>query len=294
MKILLTGGSGFLGKILKQELEKNNLVITLGRGDSNQIRCDLSKEIPNIPPVDMIVHAAGKAHVIPKTQAQKKEFFEVNLDGTIHLLKGITALPKTLVFISSVAVYGLEEGLNISEDAPLLGETPYAKSKIDAEDLVRRWGLEKDVNVLILRLPLVVGPNPPGNLGAMIKAIRAGFYRRMGDGLAKKSMVMAEDIARSLPDWLNKSGNYNLTDGVHPSMAELDSKLAEKLGKKVKKMPLWPLRILAKIGDRIPGFPLNSYRLAKLSHSLTFSDQKAQAELGWTPRSVLENFNPAT
>jgi nucleoside-diphosphate-sugar epimerase len=265
----------------------------LGQGKSNQISCDLAKAIPEIPAVDLVIHSAGKAHVIPKTEAQKKEFFEVNLQGTAHLLEGISSIPKCFVLISTVAVYGLEEGLEIDENSPLLGETPYAKSKIEAEKLVLDWEKKHQVNVLILRLPLIVGPNPPGNLGAMIQAIRKGFYRRMGDGLARKSMVLAEDIAKALPGWVEKSGTFNLTDGIHPRMAELDQMLAEKLGKRVKIMPLWPLRILAKIGDVIPAFPLNSYRLDKLSHSLTFSDKKAQAELGWNPRSVLENFNPS-
>lgn len=293
MKILLTGGSGFLGKILKQELEKTNQVISLGRSSSNQISSDLSKEIPMIPKVDMIIHSAGKAHVIPKTEAQKNEFFEVNFKGTSNLLKGITEFPKSFVFISTVAVYGLEEGLEIVENSPLLGETPYAKSKIEAENLVRDWGVANRVNVLTLRLPLIVGPNPPGNLGAMLNGIQKGFYRRMGEGSAKKSMVLAEDIAKALPKWLDKSGTYNLTDGIHPSMAQLDLAMAGKLGKKVKTLPFWPLKVLSKFGDLIPNFPINSYRLGKLSNSLTFSDKKATVELDWSPRSVIDHFDPS-
>ncbi|RIW12257.1 NAD-dependent epimerase/dehydratase family protein [Algoriphagus lacus] len=293
MKILITGGTGFLGKILVHELKKSHEVISLGRGSLNQISYDLSKEIPAIPQVDMIIHAAGKAHVIPKSEAQKKEFFEVNLAGTANLLKGISNVPRSLVFISTVAVYGLEKGEEIAENSPLLGETPYAKSKLEAENLVREWGVTNRVNILILRLPLIVGPNPPGNLGAMVSALKKGYYRRMGEGSARKSMVLAEDIAKALPDWMGLSGTYNLTDGIHPSMAQLDVALAGKLGKTVKTLPLWPLKTLAKIGDLIPGFPLNSYRLDKLSHSLTFSDQKAQVELKWSPRSVLENFDPS-
>lgn len=292
MKILMTGASGFLGKILGQELGRKHQIIAVGRGISNQISCDLSREIPHLPEVDMIIHAAGKAHMIPKTEAQKKGFYEINLGGTSRLLEGISKLPRSFVFISTVAVYGLDEGIGISETSPLLGSSPYAKSKIEAENLVRTWGEENQVNVLILRLPLIVGPNPPGNLGAMIRAIQRGFYRRIGDGSAKKSMVLAEDIARVLPDWLDKSGTFNLTDGTHPSLAELDRDLAKQFGKKVKTIPLWPLKILAKLGDLIPGFPLNSYRLSKLSNSLTFSDQKAQTELGWTPRPVIGDLIP--
>lgn len=292
MKILLTGGGGFLGKIIIQELENSHELISLGRDISNQIRCDLSKEIPKIPQVDMIIHAAGKAHVVPKTKAENQDFFDVNLQGTSNLLEGISQYPRSFVFISTVAVYGLEEGFDIDESSSLEGDSPYAKSKIAAENLVRNWGIQNQVKVLILRLPLIVGCNPPGNLGAMIKTIRSGLYRRIGEGSAKKSMVLAQDIARALPEWLNKNGTYNLTDGVHPSMAQLDGALAQKLGKKVRKIPVWPLSAIAKLGDLIPGFPLNTYRLSKISKSLTFSDSKAKTDLNWSPRSVLDHFDP--
>lgn len=292
MKILLTGGNGFFGKIIKQELEKTHQLLSLGRDSTNQITCDLSKEIPKIPVVDVIIHAAGKAHMIPKTKEENQEFFDTNVLGTANLLEGISIYPMSFIFISTVAVYGLEEGLDIDESRPLIGDSPYAKSKIEAENLIRKWGIQNQVNVLILRLPLIVGSDPPGNLGAMIKTIRSGFYRRIGEGSAKKSMVLAEDIARALPDWFDKNGTYNLTDGVHPRMAQLEDAIAQKFGKKVRKIPIWPISAIAKLGDLIPGFPLNTYRLAKLAKSLTFSDTKARTELYWSPRSVLDHFDP--
>ena len=280
-----------MGKILKKKLEASHEVITLGRQVQNQISVDLSKNGTKLPPVDMIIHAAGKAHVIPKSESEKQEFWEVNLNGTANLLQSIKSLPQIFIFISTVAVYGLEEGTDITESSALLGDTPYAKSKIEAENLVRKWGEENQVKVLILRLPLLVGVNPPGNLGAMIKSIRGGFYRRLGEGAARKSMVLVEDLALALPDWCDQSGTYNLTDGNHPTMAELDTQLAALLGKKIKSIPIWTLRILAKIGDLIPVFPINSYRMNKLSTHLTFSDKKAQTELNWSPRPVLKNLD---
>ncbi|MDI1323124.1 MAG: NAD-dependent epimerase/dehydratase family protein [Algoriphagus sp.] len=290
MKILLTGASGFLGSIIRKSLESDHEIISLGKSSGNQIQCDISNEIPTLPEVEMIIHAAGKAHVIPKTAEEKEEFFKVNEKGTANLLKGIKSLPTSLIFVSTVAVYGLEEGTQIDENAPLLGNTPYALSKIKAEELVKFWGEQHGVNVLIIRIPLIVGENPPGNLGAILKAIKSGYYFRLGDGEAKKSMVLAEDIANAIPGWLGHFGTYNLTDGNDPSLAEFDSYLAAQTGKKVKSLPLGPFRLVAKIGDRIPGFPLNTYRLEKLSQSLTFSDRKARQELGWNPRPVIGNF----
>ncbi|PZX47668.1 NAD-dependent epimerase/dehydratase family protein [Algoriphagus chordae] len=292
MKILLTGASGFLGKAIVASLAKDHELISLGRSSSNAIRADLSTEVPSLPEVDLIIHAAGKAHVIPKTAEEKQEFFDVNEAGTVNLLKGITANPKAIIFVSTVAVYGKETGKKLEETAPLLGDTPYAQSKINAENSVKEWAESNAVNYLIIRIPLVVGKDAPGNLGAMIKAIKAGYYFRLGSGEARKSMVLAADIAKAIPMWTDKSGIFNLTDGAHPSLAELDEYIADKFGKKVKKLPLSFLKIIGKLGDYIPGFPLNSYRIDKLSNELTFSDQKARRALDWKPSSVIGTFIP--
>jgi nucleoside-diphosphate-sugar epimerase len=290
MKVLLTGGSGFLGGVLTDTLQKDHELFSLGRSSSNSISCDLSKEIPEIPEIDMIIHSAGKAHVIPKNPEEEQEFFRVNATGTSNLLKGIKKLPKLMVLISTVAVYGLDEGVNIDENQALNGTTPYAKSKIQAEEIWRSWALSNKVDFLILRLPLIAGPNPPGNLGAMIKAIEKGYYFRMGDGQAKKSVVLARDIAEHLPKWIGHCGVYNLTDGTHPSLRDLDSYLSLKYGKKVCSISEGLLGFISKIGDVISVFPFNSYRHSKLKSTLTFSDLKARRELAWSPKPVIGNF----
>jgi len=130
MKILLTGSNGFLGQNLLKKLSTGNSVVTC---DLNKaiISCDLSQAIPQLKDTfDMVIHAAGKAHVVPKNGEEEKLFFDVNYLGTINLLQALEKNPpKSFVFISTVAVYGLEEGDLITEDFPLNGSTSYAKSK---------------------------------------------------------------------------------------------------------------------------------------------------------------------
>jgi nucleoside-diphosphate-sugar epimerase len=288
MKVLLTGATGFLGKYLLSELKAQKTEVdTVGRTAENTFQCDLAKdtlELPGDASYDMVVHNAGKAHFVPQNEAEGKVFYDVNVGGTEKLLEGILSLknkPKCIVFVSTVAVYGLELGENIDENAPLLGNSPYAKSKIMAEEMIQTWCASNGVNCVILRLPLVVGENAPGNLGAMEKAIRKGYYFRLGSGLARRSMVNAVDVAKLIPSLLDKNGVYNLTDGLHRSYAEMDTFLAQKHGKSVKKIPVWMGKWAAKLGDFIPGFPLNTYRLGKLEQSLTFNDDKARRELNW-------------
>ena len=288
MKIILTGATGFLGRYLLSELDAQKiLVYTIGRTVENTFQCDLAKdslELPSDALYDMVVHNAGKAHLVPQIEAEGKVFFDVNVGGTEKLLEAIMSLknkPKCFVFVSTVAVYGLEVGENINEMHPLNGISPYAKSKIEAEKFVQDWCLINHVNCVILRLPLVVGENAPGNLGAMERAIKKGYYFRLGTGNARRSMVNAVDVAKLIPSLVNKNGIYNITDGLHRSFAEMDTFLAQKHGKNIKKIPVWMGKMIAKVGDFVPGFPLNSYRLGKLEQSLTFNDEKARQELDW-------------
>jgi nucleoside-diphosphate-sugar epimerase len=294
MRILLTGASGFLGGHLRKRLAGDNEVVTLGRSESNDICCDLSTGIPTLPHSDMVVHAAGKAHIVPKTDEEAKAFWDVNLKGTQFLLRALEACPEkpvTIVFYSTVAVYGLEHGTDVDEGYPTLGGTPYADSKIAAETLLREWGAANDVGIVILRIPLIAGAGAPGNLAAMWKAMKRGYYLRIGDGSARKSMVNASDLANLLPSLLGREGTYNLTDGQHPSLAELDSLMARRLGREVRSISDGLASVLARAGDWIPRFPFNSYRYEKLKRHLTFSDDKARRELGWSPATVLEDFH---
>lgn len=294
MKILLTGGNGYLGSYIRQLLSKNNEIFTLSRSCSDY-HCNLALETPKFnDQFDLIIHSAGKAHSIPVNEIENAQFFSINVGGTINLLDGLTlaGLPKHFVFISSVSVYGLTSGENIDEESPLLAEDPYGKSKIEAEVVVKKWCEEHNVVCTILRLPLVVGENPPGNLGSMIQGIKKGYYFNIAGGNAKKSMVLASDIAKFILNAAVVGGTYNLTDGMHPTFNELSKSLAQNLDKSfVLNMPLFIANLLAKIGDILgTTFPINSNKLSKITSTLTFDDSKARMAFAWKPTPVLEGF----
>ncbi|MBC8986170.1 NAD-dependent epimerase/dehydratase family protein [Pedobacter sp. N36a] len=295
MKILITGASGFLGSIIFHQLQRFEL-ISLGRSINSDIQCDLSSDVPKLPRVDILVHAAGKAHFVPRNSSDEFDFYNVNVRGTLNLLKGLelsNAIPKSFVFISSVAVYGLVEGINISENMPLQAIDPYGKSKIEVEKLILNWCTVNNVMCSILRLPLLAGPNPPGNLGAMIKGIKKGYYFNVGNGNANKSVVMAQDVADIIPKVSSVGGIYNLTDGLDITFKELSESLSIQLGKgsRVFNIPVWLAKIIAYSGDLIgEKAPLNSQKLKKIMSNLTFDATKAKDQIGWNPNSVLEYF----
>ena len=295
-KLLFTGASGFLGYNIRPILEKQYEVVhTIGLTDDDDIKINMAKEVPPINThYDVVLHAAGKAHVVPKTEAEKQVFFDVNYQGTVNLCKALekAGLPKSLVFISTVAVYGCEFGENIDEYHPLSGTSPYAKSKIMAEEYLTKWCLDNGVRLGILRPSLLAGKNAPGNLGAMVNGIKKGFYMNIAGGKVVKSVLMAEDIARLLPLLEEKGGIYNVCDTRQPSFGEISESVVRQLGKgEPISIPYWMAWCLAKVGDLLGSkAPINSYKLEKMTKSLTFSNQKARTELGWEPLDVLENY----
>ena len=285
MKILITGSSGFFGKIIEAQ-NSTNEIIGLNQS-TGKYKFDLSNSIPYFNEnFDLVIHNAGKAHSVPITNEDKDIFFNVNLTGTINLLKALEKnIPKQFVFISSVSVYGKENGENITENEKLNATDPYGLSKIKAEKFVLDWCQKNKVVCTILRLPLLVGKNPPGNLGAMIIAIQKGYYFNIGGGKAKKSMVLAENVARFIPVIAPIGGTYNLTDGEHPSFSALSFAIANK---KIINLPLFVVKIIGYLGDVIGAKALiNSTKVKKMTSDLTFDDSKAR-EMGWKPQPVLK------
>lgn len=294
-KLLFTGASGFLGYNILPILEKKYDVHTIGLTDDDDIKFNLAKEVPPINThYDVVLHAAGKAHTVPKTEAEKLVFYNVNYQGTVNLCTALekAGIPKTFIFISTVAVYGCEFGDLIDETHPLNGNTPYADSKIKAEQYLTTWCFDHQVKLSILRPSLLAGKNAPGNLGAMVNGIRKGFYMNIAGGKVVKSILMAEDIARLVPLLEEKGGIYNVCDTRQPSFGEISASVAKQLGKlKPISIPFWLAKCLAKVGDLLGDkAPINSYKLEKMTKSLTFSNAKARHELNWEPLDVLSNY----
>lgn len=295
MNLLFTGASGFLGNNVRPILEKTYQVVTIGLTSEDNYTVNIAKEVPELKEhCEIVLHAAGKAHVVPRTEEEKKAFYDVNLQGTKNLCAALekSGIPQAFIFISTVAVYGCEFGSNITEKHPLNGDTPYALSKIQAEKFLTEWCNKHGVILSIIRPSLIAGPNPPGNLGAMIKGIQTGRYLSIGGGKARKSVLMVEDIAHLVPILVKRGGIYNVCDDEQPSFRQLETVICTQLGKKLPiSIPFWVAKCMAIVGDCLgKKAPINSLKLKKITESLTFSNEKAKRELGWKPTPVLENF----
>lgn len=304
--VLITGASGFLGKyVFQQFIQKGYKVVTFGRTKINDsfihISGNITDEKMELPDLEYekVIHIAGKVHVFPKTEKERQSFFEINVQGTQNLLNNLFQLrnsPKIIINISTVAVYGKSFGRMINENAPVNPSTPYGKSKLEGEHIVEKWAKMQQCSFLNLRLPLIAGNNPPGTLGNMFSAIANKRYPRIKNNNAKKSIVLASDVAQFMEkiDTTN-SGSYNLTDGIHPTMNQIENAIGKSFDKAIKlSIPnFFPLKFAARIGDLFEfvtkkGMPISSLKLSKLTSDLTFDDQKARRELEWTSNSSLE------
>ena len=107
-----------------------------------------------------------------------------------------------------------------------------------------------------------------------------------------KSILMAEDIARIMPALVEKGGVYNVCDTFQPTFGQISKSIAEQLGKsRPICIPMWMAKCMALAGDLLgTRAPINSYKLEKMTRSLTFSNEKARKELGWEPLDVLTNY----
>lgn len=293
-RFLISGATGFLGKHIIALLP-NATFETIGRGSSNTIKHDFTKphselKVPNT--YEYLIIASGHAHVLREGPQDAYFHHSVNFKGPQVLTKLIDkSFLKGVVYISTIAVYGNPIDKPFTEDDALMGETAYAKSKIAAEDYLMEWSIMQKVPVLILRIPLIVGKNPPGNLGQMINAIKKGRYFSILGGKARRSAVLAEDLSGFIVKNCGKSGIYNLSDGLHPSYGEFEKLISGQLNiRPPKELPIIVAGFAALLGDVFSFIPINSKKLKKMSQDLIIDDTKARNELGWNPRSVIENF----
>ncbi len=293
--ILLTGDNGFLGRHIKMAFTSQSVLFqTLNRTNADYI-VDLYTTAPTfINRFETVIHCAGAAHKVPKNQLESNLIYDTNVKSTEHLIIGLEkiGIPKKFVFISSVSVYGSSSGKLINEDDLLLASDAYGKSKIVCERMITDWCEKYNINYTILRLPLLVGSNPPGNLGDMINAIKKNYYFNISNINPRKSMVLAQDVSNIILKASEVGGVYNLTDGYHPTFRELCNCISSQLKKgKVLTLPYIFVKTLAIVGDiLIPFLPINSRKLSKMENDLTFDDNNAKTAFNWNPQRVLDGF----
>ncbi len=160
-KILITGGSGFIGLSLKESLKNLSCeVITIGRSENENIRIDLSSNklkniLADFKP-DVICHFASGSNIARANENKEKEYSDT-VFATENLMKSIKEInlkPEKFIYLSSQSVYGVVEDLPISELHSTKPVTVYGENKLKVENILR----DSELNYIIFRISSVYGP----------------------------------------------------------------------------------------------------------------------------------------
>ena len=301
MKVLVTGSNGFVGNALVTQLlaQKYEVMGTvrstasiLPDGVGRFLIPDISAALhweTILEGVNVIIHTAARVHVMDDSVADPlTDFRRVNVDGTLNLARqAADAGVKRFVFISSIKVNGEMTLVDqpFKADVNFLPVDPYGLSKYEAEQGLLVIAEETGMEVVIIRPPLVYGPNVKANFASMMKWINRGVPLPFGAIHNQRSLVALDNLVDFIAlcadrEKSHKAANevFLISDGEDVSTTTLLQKVARALGKKPRliPVPVWLMTIAAKIIGK--GDVAN-----RLFGSLQVDSTKARDLLGWRP-----------
>lgn len=314
--VLVTGASGFLGSAVVHELlELGYDVRALVRapassfylkaveivvGDIRDPQCARKASVG----CEAIVHLAGQAHALDDDHVSDQDYQSVNVDGTKHLLDGAVAGGvQRFIFASSVKVFGETTSGCVDEKEPPAPQSPYARSKWMAEQLVASYATGGSLATLSLRLPLVYGPTQKGNLFRMIAAIDRGRFPPLPHVQAVRSMLHVKNFVLAIRAVLQSTGfpkpMYVVTDAKPYTITDVYDLLRKGLDRQLpfSRVPVWALSLGGRCGDIVQSLlrkpvPLSSATLEKLIGQAWYSPEALIRDMGYQPRYAFEAAVP--
>lgn len=298
--ILVTGASGFIGKMLCNRLLLDGLrvrpaVRCYRHGDVLSTGCvpvvvgDLGTGTVwdnALEETDTVVHLAARVHVMNDLASDSlAEFRKVNVGGTLKLaLQAANAGVNRFIYLSSIKVNGEETllGRPFTEEDQPTPQDDYAVSKWEAEQALRELADKTGLEVVIIRPPLVYGPGVKANFETMMQWLNRDVPLPFGAIRNKRSLVALDNLVDMIAICLDHPTAANQTflvaDGEDLSTTELLKRTAAALGKPAHLLSL-PQNIL-KTGLKLVGRDDVACRLCS---SLQVDISKARALLDWTP-----------
>ncbi|WP_298718268.1 SDR family oxidoreductase [uncultured Oceanisphaera sp.] len=298
--ILVTGATGFVGQaLLGQLLENGEYKVTAAlRAASGFDRCaanvvgditnatDWSTALTN---QQVVIHVAARAHIVKDEVANPlAEYRRVNVDGTLNLASQAAASSvKRFIFISSIGVNGNLNTRPFTENDESNPADPYAQSKWEAEQGLWEIQRETEIEIIIIRPPLVYGPNAPGNFGSLMRWVEKGLPLPLGAIHNRRSLVALDNLVDLIISCIDHPAAANQVflagDGEDVSTSELLRGVAQAAGKPCRLLPV-PAGLL-QLGATMLGKKAMAQRLLG---SLQVDISKARNVLGWTPPLSVE------
>lgn len=294
MNILVTGASGFIGKMLCTTLvNKGHRVVGVVRKSNadSDITEFIVKDLSAytnfeeaLQSIDVLIHLAGRAHVLNDQSSDPyKAYAEINIDVTKNLaIQSIANGVKRFIFISSVGVNGNSTNVPFNENDTPNPQEPYAKSKYLAEVELKKICSASNLEVVIIRPPLVYGRNAKGNFAELVRFCRYKLPLPLGAVNNKRSMVYIENLVDFIVVCATHTQAANevffVSDDEDISTTRLIKSVNAALGTNPWLIPI-SVNIL-----KLVLYAFGKEKLAtKLCGNLQLDISKAKTLLGWNP-----------
>lgn len=286
-KILITGGAGFIGSAILKKLQKEGhevfVIDNLSFGnrefidipDDHFFKTDIldkevvSKIISNTRP-EIVIHLAA-VHFIPYCNQHPYESSDINITGTMNVLRAVSDHPvKKFFFASTAAVYPIADEA-VNELHPTGPMDIYGLSKLTGEHLCNEFHLQTKTPVIICRFFNAFGPNEtnPHLIPEIQKQVNSGLRTlQLGNLTPKRDFIHTSDMANAVDVLLNKIEDgihiYNLGRGIEYSVIEIVDAFARQLGEEVK-------------------IEVDPSRVRKTERMHLLADVSKLKKLGWQP-----------
>jgi nucleoside-diphosphate-sugar epimerase len=312
VKILITGANGFIGQYLthylveKGEIKDDDIIRAVRQLSSSENKNFTA--IGNIDQdtnwqyalqgVDIVIHLAARVHVMNETSANPlQEFRKTNRYGTINLAQSaIKAGAKRFIYLSSIKVNGekttnkaffADNCASIAKKSTKEANDPYAISKQEAEQALLDLQKQQQLEVVIIRPPLVYGPGVKGNFARLIKLVKKQLPLPLAGIKNKRSLVSIDNLCSLISCCIEHpkaSGEvFLVSDGDDVSTSQLMNTMAQAMDCKNRlfKLPYPFLKFLASLLGKGPEFQ-------RLFESLTVDISKNKNLLSWKPELSLK------
>ena len=314
MKLLVTGGTGFIGSHLAAEGRRRGAeVVVLGLTDRPEERANVAaleqdgvRVIPgSITDPELSRQAVeGATHVFHLAVAMREggkqdEFFErVNLDGTRHLLEAaVRNGVRRFVYCSTIGIFGHRAPGVTREGSPLRPGNVYERTKVAAEALVRETAAQSGLPIVILRPADVYGPRDH-RLLKLFRGIRRGKFPLFGDGSGRRHMVYVDDVVSAFFQACERDealGQAPIVAGPRPcTLRELIAEIQAATGSPRYgfRLPLAPMLAAAAVvedASKVLKFdpPIYRRRMDFFWSDSEFDTSLARRTLDWAPRVEL-------
>ena len=314
MRLLVTGGTGFIGSHLAEQGRRLGAeVVVLGLVDRPEERANaellrrqgVEVMAGSITDAELCRRAVrGATHVFHLAVAMREgaksdEYFEsINLDGTRHLLESSAAeRVRRFVYCSTIGIYGHRAPGITREDSPLAPGNIYERTKVAAERLVGELGAERSIPWIILRPADVYGPRDQ-RLLKLFKGVAAGRFPLFGQGEGRRHMIYVDDVVsgffRACERDRALGHGFILAGPKACTLRELVAEVQQATGspRYGVRLPLGPMLAVAGVVEDVSRSlgvepPIYRRRMDFFWSDSEFDTTRARQALDWAPRVEL-------